>query len=300
MPRSTGVISMLTAPLRLTLSSSAKSTSASRSWSSASASSASCLVGLVGDRRHRRRIEQHEAGGGIVAGLGQQRAVVAHGLGGDDAAQWRERPLADHAEDVVAEVAGRIDPHQVEFLVVGEPCRAPAHRTHQHGPGDDRHGGDADIVAVRQLQLDQADADEVLAALVERHAGGGHCGKAGIGDGRALAACDDDLGQCVGWWRKPVAQAVVLLIAGQRRRLLLGIQALPGCGDLPGFFGSLGLGFACLGFSLFAIPCLGLGLLSAFAAALAALASASAFALAALPPPSLWLRQPCVPAQRHG
>ena len=30
----------------------------------------------------------------------------------------------------------------------------------------------------------------------------------------ALAACDDDLGQCVGWWRGPAAQAVVLVIAG--------------------------------------------------------------------------------------
>ena len=42
----------------------------------------------------------------------------------------------------------------------------------------------------KRLQLDQANADEILAALVKRHAGGGHCGKASIGDVRALAACD--------------------------------------------------------------------------------------------------------------
>ena len=47
-PRSTGVISMLMAPLRLTLPSSANSNSASRSLSFASASSASCLVGWSG------------------------------------------------------------------------------------------------------------------------------------------------------------------------------------------------------------------------------------------------------------
>jgi hypothetical protein len=66
----------------------------------------------------------------------------------------RERPFADHAEDVVTEVAGRIDLHQIEFLVVGVPRGRLAQRTHQHGPGYDRHGRDSDILAVRQLQLD--------------------------------------------------------------------------------------------------------------------------------------------------
>ena len=100
-------------------------------------------------------------------------------------------------------------------------------------------------------------ADEVFAALVERHTGGLHCDEGGVGDGGAFAAGDDDLGQRGGVWRDPVAQRVIVIV-GQRLGRLLGIQARPGLGGLGLPFLLLGLFFAELGFCLGGLcSCLG-------------------------------------------